>query len=152
MKTKHTLFLSLFGFLLLVSSLFSFKISAQNVPDPDESERVYSFWSLTWKQVQVEQGGTDKEFEVFNRFNAHEIDSMQTDFFKGLRAGTITLSNVKDYMGERKKEFIRLYRKFKTIETSYPSSVDEYRKKEKFRAGADSCVATCYNTDFSMGN
>jgi len=151
MKTKKPLFLSLFGFLILWSSIFCFPASAQNTSGPDESERVYSFWSLTWKQVQIEQGATDKEFEVFNRFNAHEIDSMQTDFFVGIRVGSINLSTVKDYMGERKKVFTNLFKKFKTIETEYPSSIDEYRKKARFRAGADSCLPSCYNTDFSQG-
>jgi len=146
--------LNLLGFLILTTSVFSFQASAQIKPvqdDASESERVYSFWSLTWEQVKIEQAASDKEFEVFNRFNAHVIDSMQTDFFKGIHAGSITLSNVKDYMAERKKEFNRLFKSFKVTEAEYPSSVDEYRKKERFRAGADSCVATCFNTDFSQG-
>ncbi len=142
-----------FCFLLVV--IFSFtsnsNSSAQSLPDPEMQERIYSFWSLTFEQVRVEVGATQKEFDIFNRFYSNSIDTMQTAFNKQVFGGKLTIATSKEYMAARKVMLLEMYKKFKDVEMEYPTSVDEYRSPKRMRLSADSCYASCTNTDFEDG-
>ncbi len=121
-------------------------------PEPETMERLFAFWSMKWEQVKFANDATEKEFGVFNRFYSAPIDSMEKEFSKGVFNGTINLSNIKEYMNDKQVIFNNLFIKFRDIEKSYPSSVDEYKIPHKPRLGADSCFANCTNTDFEDGN
>ncbi len=139
------------GFVAFISVATPAAIKAQSKPDAETTERICSFWSLTMEQVKIAERADEKEFGIYNRFYAHQIDSTQTEFSKGMFNGSITLSNVKDYMAIRKIFLTGLFEKFRKIESEYPSSVDEYRTYRRPRLGADSCFPACYNSGFEDG-
>ncbi len=140
-----------FGLVVFYSSVITTKVYAQKPLNNETIERIVSYWSSTFEEMRVEQGVSRQEFDTYNRFFEHQIDSIQTEFMKGMWAGTVTVSNVKDYMAKKKVIFEGMLNNFQAVEKEFPSSVDEYRYKKRPRLSADSCFPACYNTGFEDG-
>ncbi len=141
-----------FSVVVFYSTVITTKVYAQKKAlDNETVERIVSYWSSTFEEMRVEQGISRQEFDIYNRFYEHQIDSIQTEFMKGMWAGTVNLSNVKNYMAKRKVIFASLLTNFQAVEKEFPTSVDEYRYKKRPRLSADSCFPACYNTGFEDG-
>jgi gliding motility-associated-like protein len=135
------------------------KLTAQSSHSVENSEKLYEHWfnALDAARKNITEGNlpaseADGDFEVFSRFSYKSIDSLRGDFLERIGRQEVTDANVGRYESILVDEITVLYKKYTIVKNEYPSSVAEFREKERPAYLSVPCDTACDNIDFESGN
>jgi len=128
--------------------------SSAKISDVD-LEKVHVYWYKELDKCAAAVGATNFDFLVFQRFYESKMDSLHASFLKGIRTGSINITNAGIKASEEGKQVIALYRKFQEVRKEFPSSVSEFidEVKHPYHKVAGTCDSSgCTNINFGLGN
>ena len=126
------------------------QVPAQGTADIEVSEKLVSQWNNILNETRQEANATDKDFNLFIRFNQNYVDSERCALFQLVKSGKINESNITPYISAKKQKLQTLYSRFLEIKKEFPTSVAQNAVNAPITL--DTCFPSCTNIDFSSGN
>jgi hypothetical protein len=148
MKKKNSPFIYL-TLLVLIFTVCSRNISAQNISKNEQTEQVLAYWKYMQHFVKKKLAISKEESITFFRFYSASLDSDNIIFNKQVWSGALNIANVGNYIDNIVNKYVNKYNQFEAIKKEYPSSVVEYSSSTKSPQGA--CSGSCNNIGFENG-
>jgi len=148
MKKKNSPFIYL-ALLVLIFTVCSRNISAQNISKSEQNEQVLAYWKQMQHFVKKKLAISKEENITFFRFYSTSVDSDNIIFNKQVRSGALNITNVGNYIDNIVNKYVNKYSQFLRIKKEYPSSIEEYSSLVKSPQGI--CSGGCNNIGFETG-
>ena len=117
-----------------------------NTEDTDKMELLAAKWNTALNEVKQKVNASNESFEAFSNYYRATLDSEHYVFFKKVRSGKITFSNVNSYIKAKKQTIQNLYNNYSNVKSKFksPRLAPSYTPP--------SCEPSCTNMDFSTGD